>query len=76
MQAHVSGEASQIGVDGILVPVDVSCRARLYGNVTKSPSELNSISPWGITTRRGISEELLLGRKTSRFLSPNMVPHD
>src|SRR6266702_1402425 len=36
MQAHVSSEASQICVDGILVPVDTMLRrSRLYGNTSK-----------------------------------------
>jgi len=32
MQAHVSSETSQIGVDGVLVPVDMPRRSRLYGD--------------------------------------------
>jgi len=32
MQAHVSSETSQIGVDSVLVPVDMPRRSRLYGN--------------------------------------------
>src|SRR6266702_2545089 len=31
-QAHVSSEASQIGVDSVLVPVDMPRRSCLYGN--------------------------------------------